>query len=475
MPLEMVSARKCGISMPRVEQHASPDSLLGQLQRGRGEGFIRILSAPKAEACQLLLQCISNDPRLDSQVESRDEYYASIAVKTGLDLAPLAQLLHQHDDKNQSTSNTTLAITTLGELAKRRFANAADILCDYIAWGQWWDWPLDDLVKLSDSDVNMKLANAIERHFPSDEDLEEALAWFNLDDPAWKTLVQKSKRIGNISNKPRKRFGAVSNQHHSSPDWTSMNTKQLLELADVKNRHKLRKVIRQRVTSSDVDLLLENVSIDKPIIADVALAGLAQLAPERIFGWLQNFWSSNPEMPGFLRHRSIEVMVSLPKVLTLPLARARLFHETWHERLLAEELFEAHASKEDIPLLRAAIKQALRDDEENCYRLCNLAEAFSHLPGVGPIPELADVFVQFRYSYGRTRAANAINVTAPDLFHEKFALECLWDCEDRTRVLGAKFVTEANKDVRARLHELASDVWEDKSVREEAEKRIAGN
>ena len=73
--------RQRGSSMAKPEQHASPDSLLGQLQRGRGEGFIRILSAPKLEASQLLLECISNDPRLDSQVEQRAEYYASIAVE----------------------------------------------------------------------------------------------------------------------------------------------------------------------------------------------------------------------------------------------------------------------------------------------------------------------------------------------------------------------------------------------------------
>ena len=130
---------------------------------------------------------------------------------------------------------------------------------------------------------------------------------------------------------------------------------------------------------------------------------------------------------------------------------------------------------EDIPILKAAIEQTLDDDEEHCYRLCNLVDAFSHLPNIGPIPELSEVFVQFRYSYGRTRAAIAINVTAPDLFREKFASECLWDCEGRTRVLGAKFALGENKDVRARFRELASDIWENKSVREEAEKRIAEN
>jgi len=461
--------------MAKPEQHASPDSLLGQLQRGRGEGFIRILSVPKLEAAQLLLECISNDPRLDSQVEQRAEYYASIAVELGLSLVPLAQHLREHDDTGQSTRNTALSVSTLGELAKRRYGNAGGILCDYIAWGQWWNWPLDDLMSLPDSDLHTKVADAIERRFPSDEELEKALDWFYLDDLHWAMLVQKSKRIEELRHSLRKKSGAASTQDISAPDLTTLTTKQLLKLADDKNRHKVRKVIVQRVTTSDVDLLLENISIEKPFVADVALAGLAQVAPERIFEWLQSFWSSNPDMPGYLRRRAIDVMISFPKALTLPLARERLFDENKHERFLAEKLFATNAGVEDVPILKAAIEQALDDDGEYCYRLCNLVDAFSHLPNIGPIPELLGVFVQFRYSYGRTRAANAINVTAPDIFREKFGSECLWDCEGRTRVLGAKFALGKNKDVRARFRELASDVWEDKSVREEAEKRIAEN
>src|ERR1700685_3503201 len=104
--------------MAKPEQHGSPNRLLGQLQRGRGEGYLGILSTSRREACELLVQCISNDPRLDSQVESRAGYYASIAVELGLDLAPLARHLRENDDTVQSTWNTPLTVDTLGELAK---------------------------------------------------------------------------------------------------------------------------------------------------------------------------------------------------------------------------------------------------------------------------------------------------------------------------------------------------------------------
>jgi hypothetical protein len=261
----------------------------------------------------------------------------------------------------------------------------------------------------------------------------------------------------------------------SSPTLTSLTTKQLLELADHENYRILRNAIVQSVTPADVDLLLENVSLDKPFVAYVALTGLAHLAPDPIFDRIRAFWSANPEMPDILRRPTKQVMISLSPALTLPLACEWLFHDHWHERILSEDLFKAHAGVEDIPLLQAALRQALRKDDEFCYRLCDLVDAFSHLPSTGPVPELIEVFLQFRYSYGRSRAAKAIQVTAPSLFQDKFALECLWDCEDSTRALGAQFVPLEHKAAVTRLHLLASDLWEDTEVRAEAMKRITSH
>lgn len=104
--------------MPKQEKHADPNTLLGQLQRGRGEGYRHALAVPKQEAWGYLVDCICNDPRLDSQVENRADYYASLAVETGLDLDPLIQYVREYDDDDQGW-NTPLAVETLGELAKR--------------------------------------------------------------------------------------------------------------------------------------------------------------------------------------------------------------------------------------------------------------------------------------------------------------------------------------------------------------------
>jgi len=269
----------------------------------------------------------------------------------------------------------------------------------------------------------------------------------------------------------------------SQPEYpanlTSLSAKQLLELVDDRNGRNLRdlaKVIRQVAKPSDIDLLVNSVSLDKPFVSSVALEGLAQLAPPSISGWLFEFWLTIPERPGLssLRIRTRLAITALPPVLTLPFAREHLYHEDWDQRHLAEELFQAHATAEDIPLLRHAIADALPDDEGNIYRLCSLVEAFSHLPDVGLIPELLEVFVRFRYSYGRASAAEAIDVTAPSIFRKRFALECLWDCEDRARFVGAATVPLENQEAMLRLRQLASDVWEYEDVRAEARKCLPG-
>jgi hypothetical protein len=275
--------------MPKQEHLADADSLFGQLQRGRGKGYLHVLTVPRPEAWRYLVECICNDPRLDSQVEDRAGYYATLAFETGLELEPLFRYIREYD-QDDGGWNTPLAVETLGELAKRGYKDAAQRLCDYVVWGQWWDWILDKLCAVQDPRLHGEIARRIERRFPLDSDLEEALAWVDLDADPWAMLVRHSTRISN-------------------------------------------------------------------------------------------------------------------------------------------------------------------------------------LPNCGPIPELTSVFVQFRYSYGRARSAEAICVTAPGYFRENFAEECLWDCEVQTRALGARTADIQAEDITTRIGHLVSDIWEDEEVRDEARRR----
>lgn len=130
-----------------------------------------------------------------------------------------------------------------------------------------------------------------------------------------------------------------------------------------------------------------------------------------------------------------------------------------------------HATFDDVPRLRQEITKALADSDNRVYRLCSLVEAFKHLPGIGRISELESVFVELLYSYGRSRVAEALLAVDRDFFVRTYAQECLWDCEDRTRVLGCEAVDLTDKVTAGRIKQLSTDIWEDELVRNAAAKR----
>lgn len=459
--------------MPKPAQHAPPNSILGLLQRGRGEGYRRVVSLPKGESWPLLVECISNDPRLDSQLESRAAYYAEIALKVELDIGPIGGYLREFDDSDESGWNSSLAVDTLDELAKRGHLGATEMLLDYISWGERWEQLFYDSSAVRSETFNQGAAAALEQRFRTNDELKEALDWFYLDEEPWRSIRRHSPRMANIRMNARKEVELQPKKDFSHLD--SLSVSQLLE-QEIKvtsgDQRFFRNAMEKIVAPEDVDLLVSHVTLEKPGVASVALARLAKIAPPSIFNWLKKFWSENPNLRGALGIKATEAMVAMPPNLSLPLARDWLRHGRPHENWLAAHVLRVHATREDIPVLRSAIAKGLSDDEENCYRICNLVEAFFNLPDVGFIQELCDVFEQFRYSYGRMLAAHAIIVTSPASFAENYALEALWDCEAETRRLGVEQVPLEYQPARPRLDVLAGDQWEDEEVREAATKRL---
>ena len=454
---------------------AAADSLLGKLQRGHGAGYLAARQEKPETIWPLLVECMTQDPRLDKQVESRDGFFAALVIETGMELKPLATHLYEHDDKDQSSWNTPLTVTTLGSLAKRNYQNAVEILRDYVAWGNWWNWAIDELVSTQTLEAWADLDEVFCQRLGNDESIKEELAWFDPEAEPWNTWCKQNSRLNRLVGSLKKQ--AVNSAQHEKHDYSNLTVGDVLRLAgqDTRICGKLRKNIVHLVKPADFEFLLSQVSIAEPERSAVALAGLTKLANPNMFDWLRDFWANNPEMPpGGLRIRAEEAMLALPPSRTLPLAREWINHSEWHLRVLAEEVLEHHATLDDVPLLREAIASALADDEDNIYRLCNLIEAFKHLPALGRIPEMECTFVEFRYSYGRARAAEALLAIDKDFFVQTIAHECLWDCEETTRELACStvnspFSTEASE----RLTQLSKAGWEDEAVRNAAIKRLS--
>jgi hypothetical protein len=95
---------------------ANPTSLLGQLQRGRGQGYIRALEADRTEVHAALIQCITHDPRWDSQLESRAWYYAELMLRTNFDdLTPFVRYLRRISQRAARRGGELLAVSILNQ------------------------------------------------------------------------------------------------------------------------------------------------------------------------------------------------------------------------------------------------------------------------------------------------------------------------------------------------------------------------
>jgi len=101
-----------------------------------------------------------------------------------------------------------------------------------------------------------------------------------------------------------------------------------------------------------------------------------------------------------------------------------------------------------------------------------MVKAFYNLPNIGIVHELIDIFYNFRFSMGRSYAAKALQITSPEFFANNLALECLWDCEEGTRELAAKFAPLDAPEGLPRIRYLADDTFEGEPVRIEAKKRL---
>jgi hypothetical protein len=168
------------------------------------------------------------------------------------------------------------------------------------------------------------------------------------------------------------------------------------------------------------------------------------------------------------------LMLLLPPDLTLPMARRWLSSPNWHLSHVADDLMEEHATREEFPLISAALSEHLQMSSRNIdtYRTCSLLDIMARFADVGPNTEAERVFIEARYSFARMRAARALSINAPAYFAEHYAFECLYDCEAPTRELACSHVPLTHPGVLARLRALTEDPQEEDPVKREALTRL---
>ena len=152
---------------------APSGTLLGLLQRGRGDGTLHALTAPRAEALAALNHCVLRDPRHDWQVENRSLYYARLYLDLNGELDEIERHLFDAEDVlDTCESRTGLTLAVLGHLASYGRRDALELLRRYAASGSNWAWALDELA-LRDDDAGLRaLAAPVLARFATDAEGE---------------------------------------------------------------------------------------------------------------------------------------------------------------------------------------------------------------------------------------------------------------------------------------------------------------
>ncbi len=467
-----------------------PDTPLGMLQRGRGAGYLWALQQDPHTLHPLLVECITHDSRLDYQIEQRAYYYARLARASHMDVAPLADYLRTTTHARLG-HEVTLTIETLGWMAEMGSAEATSSLVDYASYGAQWDYALQQLIELPEVEDAEALAQAVCERFKSGEDMDNAAAYTLLGPyglgPLWEKWAPRYPCVARLVEELHLIEEERERGRPARPDFTNLPLSALLEQVDVNSRNAALQSAISKVRPEDKEVCIRAFETSNPFAWRVAFECLSVLdMAELVYDTaLMKSVELLPLLEALGERHALQVqkriaikaiMRSLPPEMTLPYARLWFDSPNWHLAMVADDLLEKHATIQDFPMVQAALAQRLQagPDELETYGTSSLLVILSRFADIGPVPEVERTFIETGYSYGRMHAAKAMCVNAPEWFARGYAFECLWDCEEETRVIGRESVALDVPGAKDRLRALADDPLEDESVRDAARARVPG-
>ncbi|GAA2826246.1 hypothetical protein GCM10010441_58410 [Kitasatospora paracochleata] len=455
-------------------------SLLGLLQRGRGDGQLHALAADRGEAIAALEACVTDDPRADWQVENRSLYYARLYMEleaplTGLEL----HLTSPEDARDDDEARTGLALSVLGHLAAYGRRDALDLLRRYVATGSNWAWALDELALRDDDRSLLALAPDVLGRFPADPegDAELRAAIRSAYEPRpWRLWAAHHPRVATASEQsPFDLWQRQLNRPGVTPGWSTSDVLAWADQAESGSKADLSAVARRAAAAARCLTAVVRPE-DRPLLLTAAergepgarIAALRHLVEQR-----------DPAAAALIEGAASDVDCRIVEAALQLLGRMRGPEALAHARRWADQ----GPGGADSALADAAV-QLLADAGEPCDAalvvaglrrwisvrgvtgagLGTLVDGAGRLAAAAAVPALRHVYGEAVSSELRGRAARALAETDPH-FAEGPAVECLWDCEEATRELAAHHVTTTgDARVLERLRRLAADPAEEAEV-----------
>ncbi|MGW2487453.1 HEAT repeat domain-containing protein [Streptomyces sp. NPDC001606] len=459
---------------------APSGTLLGLLQRGRGDGTLHALTAPRAEALAALNHCVKRDPRHDWQVENRSLYYARLYLDLNGELDEIeAHLFGPEDILDTDESRTGLALAVLGHLASYGRRDALALLRRYAATGANWAWALDELA-LRDDDAGLRaLAAPVLARFTTDPEGEAELAaavrdafeprpwrlWAEDPREAIATRVRAAQETGCFD-----RWQRQMRPTGPRPGWS---VRAVFEWAQ-------QGIDRGAALHVPAARCLAAVAgpEDRTEILQAARDGgdgarctaLRYLADGNDPAALDLIEAAVTDGSSFVVEAAVDAFERMRSVAAVDRARG------WAQRpdalgAAAGRVLACRGGTRDSDLVLGALREAVRGEGPDAPTLWTLVDGTGRLGIACAAPVLRHIYRETASSHLRGRAARALAATDPS-FAAGFAVECLWDCEETTRELAARHAETGDTRVVERLRRLAADPAEEDEVQTAVRSRI---
>lgn len=460
---------------------APSGTLLGLLQRGRGDGTLHALTAPRAEALAALNHCVLSDPRHDWQVENRSLYYARLYLDLNGELdAVEGHLFASEDVLDTDESRTGLALSVLGHLASYGRRDALALLRRYAASGVNWAWALDELA-LRDDDTGLRsLAAPVLARFPADPEGEAELVAAVRDafEPRpWRLWSEDPREaIGARVRAAREQgsFDRWQRQLRPSgprPEWS---VAAVLDWAE----QGLRRGAALHVPAARC-LSVVAAPDDRPQIVAAARSGsdgarcaalryLADTQDPDALDLIEAAAAAGPS--GVVADAAVAAFERMRSIAAVDRARR------WAQRpdtlgASAGRMLACRGGARDKDLVLGALRESVRCEGPDAQTLWTLVDGAGRLGIACAAPVLRHVYRETASSHLRGRTARALALTDPS-FAAGFAVECLWDCEESTREVAARSAETGDARVVDQLRRLAADPAEEAEVQTAVRSRI---
>ncbi|MGW1170673.1 HEAT repeat domain-containing protein [Streptomyces sp. NPDC002550] len=451
---------------------APSGTLLGLLQRGRGDGTLHALTAPRAEALAALNHCVLRDPRHDWQVENRSLYYARLFLDLNGELDAIeAHLFESEDVLDTDESRTGLALAVLGHLASYGRLDALELLRRYAAHGSNWAWALDELA-LRDDDAGLRaLAAPVLARFGTDPEGEAELAAAVRDafEPRpWRLWAEDPRESIATRVRAAQETGCFDRWQRQlrptgpRPDWS---VRAVFEWA----QQGMDRGAALHVPAARCLVAVAGPE-DRPEIVRAARAGidgarctaLRYLADSNDPDALELIEAAVADGTTVVVEAAVDAFERMRSVAAVDRARR------WAQRpdalgAAAGRMLACRGGAQDRDLVLGALREAVRGEGPDAPTLWTLVDGTGRLGIACAAPVLRHIYRETASSHLRGRAARALAATDPS-FATGFAVECLWDCEETTRELAARHAETGDTRVVERLRRLAADPAEEAEV-----------